>query len=49
MTDPVDDAMPEAALNRLLALTPEMRAKVILELKRRQDGGLVLRKPTGHS
>jgi hypothetical protein len=39
------DSMTEAALNRLLAMTPEMRAKVILELKRRQDGGLILRKP----
>lgn len=37
--------MTDEAYERLLALTPEMRAKVILELKRRQDGGLILRKP----
>jgi hypothetical protein len=37
--------MNDKAYKLLLSLTPEMRAKVILELKRRRDGGLVLRKP----
>jgi hypothetical protein len=37
--------MTDEAYELLLAMTLEMRAKVILELKRRRDGGLVLRKP----
>jgi hypothetical protein len=39
------DSMTEAALKLLLAMTPERRARAILELKRRRDGGLILRKP----
>jgi hypothetical protein len=46
MPDPVDDAKPKnLAYELLLAMTPERRARAILELKRRRDGGLILRKP----
>ena len=45
MTELVDDAMPKSAYDLLLAMTPERRARAILELKRRRDGGLILRKP----
>ena len=37
MTEPVDDAMPKSAYDLLLAMTPERRARAILELKRRQE------------
>jgi hypothetical protein len=39
------DSMTDEALKLLLAMTPERRARAILELKRRRDGGLILRKP----
>jgi hypothetical protein len=44
---PVDDAKPKkSAHERLLALTPEMRAKVIRELKRRLEARDAGRPPT---
>lgn len=46
MTEPVDESKPKkSAYDLLLAMTPERRARAILELKRRRDGGLVLQKP----